>query len=103
MQPISWLSIALVSTALAQFAFKLYFHKRERRRLLAIALALFVAAPYATYRALEELSLATVYVATAASQLLIVALSLTILREKYTLRQYGGLVLVLTGIVLYNT
>ncbi len=102
MNSISWLAIALVTTALAQVAFKLYFMKRDWR-LIIVATALFAMAPYATYRALETLALATVYVATAASQLLIVVLSLAVLGERYAPRQYAGLALVLAGIVLYNT
>lgn len=101
MQPVDWLVMAITSTAFAQVAFKLYF-KRRATGYIVLAVAFFLLVPYATFNALKGLSLATVYVATAASQLMVVALSLSFLGEKYRLRQYVGLVLVLAGVVIYN-
>ena len=101
MSPISWLCISLLATALAQLAFKSFFSAR-RGLLLATAIALFLVVPYTTYNALKGLPLATVYVATAATQLLVVVLSLVVLGERYTSRQYAGLGLVLVGIVIFN-
>jgi drug/metabolite transporter (DMT)-like permease len=101
MHPLDWLIASLGCTALAQVAFKL--HARNRRRWqLGSAIALFLLVPYTTYNALRGLSLDTVYVATAASQLLVVALSLAFMGERYSPRQYAGFLLVLAGIVLYN-
>ena len=101
MPPLSWLLAALLSTAFGQVCFKLYFMDR-RRAWLAGAVILFLATPYATYNALKALSIATVYVATAASQLMIVCLSLLFLGERYSKLQWLGFFLVLAGVVLYN-
>lgn len=101
MHPLDWLSLSLACTALAQVAFKLYFGRRDMR-VLASAIGLFLLVPYTTYNALKGLPLATVYVATAASQLLVVVISLVFMGERYTSRQYLGFALVLAGIVVYN-
>lgn len=101
MHPVSWLALSLAATALAQFSFKLYF--RHRRLFpLACAVGLFLAVPFTTYQALRGLTLATVYVATAASQLLVVLLSLVFIGERYSPRQYLGFALVLGGILIFN-
>jgi drug/metabolite transporter (DMT)-like permease len=101
MSPVSWLAASLACTALAQIAFKLYFRARARPW-LAAAVLLFLLVPFTTYNALKGLSLATVYVATAVSQLLVVAISLLLLGERYSSRQYAGFALVLAGVMLYN-
>ena len=102
MHPVSWLAASLLSTAAAQITFKLYFRAR-RWWMLAATIALFLLVPYTTYNALRGLPLATVYVATAISQLLVVLLSLALMGERYTPRQYLGFALVLLGVVVYNT
>lgn len=101
MSPVSWLTVSLACTALAQVAFKVYF-RRHRRDVLAAAIILFLLVPWTTYQALHGLSLATVYVATAASQLLVVLLSMSLLGERYSLRQTLGFCLVLAGVILFN-
>lgn len=102
MHPVSWLALSLGCTALAQIAFKLYF-KSRKWWVLAATVGVFMLVPFTTYNALKGLPLATVYVATAASQLLVVLLSLAFMGERYSTRQYFGFVLVLAGIVLYNS
>jgi len=97
----AWLSASLLATALAQVAFKRYFLAR-RRAWLAAAIALFLVVPWTTYNALRGLPLSTVYVATALSQLLVVAISLAWLRERYSRRQQLGFALVLAGVVVFN-
>lgn len=101
MSPTSWLAASLFSTAVAQVAFKAYFRQRQRA-ILAIALLMFLLVPWTTYKALHGLTLATVYVATAASQLLVVLLSLLLLGERYSRRQAIGFCLVLAGVILFN-
>lgn len=101
MHAYEWLAASLLSTALAQLAYKAFFRTR-RRRWLGVTLALFVLVPYTTYRALQGLPLATVYVATAISQLIVVGASLTLMGERYTRRQWLGFALVLGGVMLYN-
>lgn len=101
MQPVSWLAISIVCTAAAQTAFKLYFRSRSFWPLCG-AVALFLVVPITTYHALRGLPLATVYVATAASQLIVVLLSLIFMGERYSRRQYLGFGFVLVGIAIYN-
>lgn len=101
MHPISWLAVSLGCTALAQLAFKLHFRTRARLPLFC-AIGLFLMVPFTTYQALRGLELATVYVATAASQLLVVLVSLALMGERYSPRQYLGFALVLSGIVIFN-
>ena len=101
MSAVEWLAVSIVSVAVAQTAFKLYF-KRRHWPVLATAIGFFAYVPFTTYKALKGLPLATVYVATAASQLLVVILSLALMGERYTIRQYVGLSLVLAGVVVYN-
>lgn len=101
MSAIEWLAVSIVSVAIAQTAFKLYFSRRQWP-VLAVAICFFAYVPFTTYKALKDLPLAMVYVATAASQLLVVVLSLALMGERYTIRQYAGLSLVLAGVVVYN-
>jgi drug/metabolite transporter (DMT)-like permease len=98
---IAWLGASLLSTALAQLAFKAYFRSR-RVAWLAATIALFALVPYTTFRALQGLPLATVYVATTISQLLVVGASLALMGEHYSRRQWAGFGLVLAGVILYN-
>ena len=100
-----WLITSLLSTALAQLCFKTFFRQETRRTRpirLAIAIALFVFATWATYQALRGLSLSTVYIATAVTQTLVVLLSLMLLNERFSARQYAGFSLILIGVVLFN-
>lgn len=101
MTPARWLALSIVSVAIAQVAFKLYFNRRQWR-ILACAIVFFIFVPYTSYNALKGLPLATVYVATAASQLLVVLISLGLLGERYSRSQYLGFLLVLAGMVIYN-
>lgn len=97
----SWLAASLLCTALAQLSFKAYFRSRYRPWVV-LAIAMFGLVPYTTYQALRELPLATVYVATAVSQLLVVVASLGMLGERYSSRQWMGFGLVLAGVLIYN-
>lgn len=101
MSATSWLALSLFCVALAQAAFKSYF-KERRWPVLAVAICFFLVVPFTTYNALRGLPLATVYVATAASQLLVVLISLAFMGEHYSKRQYLGFSLVLTGIIVYS-
>lgn len=101
MTPVRWLALSIVCVAIAQVLFKAYFNRRQWQ-VLACAIGFFVIVPYTSYHALKGLPLATVYVATAASQLLVVLISLTLMGERYSARQYVGFLLVLAGMVIYN-
>lgn len=101
MSAVSWLALSLFCVALAQVAFKSYFKERQWP-VLACAISFFLLVPFTTYNALKGLPLATVYVATAASQLLVVLISLAFMGEHYSKRQYVGFSLVLAGIIVFN-
>jgi drug/metabolite transporter (DMT)-like permease len=101
MPAVSWLALSLLLVAIAQISFKHYFKARQLP-VLACAIILFLMVPFTTYNALKGLPLATVYVATAASQLLVVLISLVFMGERYSKRQYWGFSLVLAGIIVFN-
>jgi drug/metabolite transporter (DMT)-like permease len=100
-QALEWLAASLLCTALAQLTFKAFF-RSKRWSWLAGTIALFTLVPYTTYRALQGLPLATVYVATTISQLLVVGVSLALMGEHYSRRQWAGFALVLAGVLVYN-
>jgi drug/metabolite transporter (DMT)-like permease len=93
--------MSIGSVALAQTAFKLYFNRRQWH-VLACAIGFFIFVPFTTYKALQGLPLATVYVATAVSQLLVVLISLGFMGERYSKKQFLGFFLVLLGMIIYN-
>jgi multidrug transporter EmrE-like cation transporter len=97
-----WLAAAIIATAAGQLVFKQASTTRSRR-LTVVAVALFCLAPPAAYMALHHLSLATVYVSTAVSQLIVVIVSLTVLHESYSARQWAAFTLILAGVILFNS
>lgn len=101
MHAIEWLTASLLCTALAQLGYKAFF-KSRRWPWLAATIVLFALVPYTTYRALQGLPLATVYVAATISQLLVVGVSLALMGEHYSRRQWLGFALVLGGVLIYN-
>ena len=96
-----WLALALLATALAQLLYKEASLRGSRIRLGA-AIACFCIAPVASYLALRSLSLATVYVSTAISQLLVVFGSMVTFGERYGFRQWLGLTLIVAGVIIFN-
>lgn len=91
---------ALFATAQAQLSYKLYFRARQRTH-LAVALVCFTGASVGSYIALKSLSIGTVYMSTAITQLIVVGLAHRVLGEPLT-RDHGiALVLIVSGIVLY--
>jgi len=96
-----WLALALLTTALGQLLYKIASLHGSRMR-LGVAIACFCIAPLASYLALRSLSLATVYVSTAISQLIVVFGSMALFRERYRLRQWLGLTLIVIGVIVFN-
>lgn len=96
-----WLALALVATALGQLLYKDASVRRSRTRLFG-AIACFCAAPVAAYLALRSLSLATVYVSTAISQLIVVFGSMISFGERYGPRQWLGLTFIVAGVIVFN-
>lgn len=97
----AWLAIAIAATAFGQLLFKHASVVRSRLYTL-YAVAAFCIAPIAAFMALHSLSLATVYVCTAISQLIVVLASLALFGERYDPRQWAGLGLILAGVILFN-
>lgn len=96
-----WLGLALLATAGGQVLFKYASVARSRPALIA-AILVFCFAPPASYFALKELSLATVYLSTALAQLAVVVASMLLFDERYTRIQWAGLSLILIGVVIFN-
>lgn len=96
-----WLSLGIAATACGQLLFK---HARMRlsRNFTLAAIAVFVGASLSMFMALHSLSLATVYVCTAISQLLVVLASMLLFKERYVAQQWTGLGLILAGVILFN-
>lgn len=105
----AWLALgaALVSTALAQVAYR--WHCRPRPGAprgpwgpgVAAAVALFLAATAFAYLALRALPLGTVYMSTALTQVLVAGLSWWVLGERLT-RDHGvAMACIVLGIVAY--
>jgi len=97
----AWLAIALLATAVGQIVFKLAADRRSRGLSIAAA-ATFCLAPPASFFALRGLSLGTVYVSTAITQVLVVVAAMWCFGERYTRLQWTGLSLILAGVVLFN-
>lgn len=97
----AWLAIAIAATAVGQLCFKHASMKRSRAFTL-YAIVSFCIAPVGAFMALHSLSLATVYICTAISQLFVVLASMALFGERYNRQQWTGLVLILAGVVLFN-
>lgn len=97
----TWLAVAIVATAVGQLFYKRASTARSRR-LTVVAVGFFCLAPPSAYMALQQLSLVTVYVSTVISQLIVVMVSLTLFRERYSPRQWMALALILAGIIVFN-
>jgi drug/metabolite transporter (DMT)-like permease len=93
--------LALLATALGQLLYKGASMRGSRVR-LAGAIAFFCIAPLAAYMALHSLSLATVYVSTAISQLIVVFGSMASFGERYGSRQWLGLAFIVAGVIVFN-
>jgi multidrug transporter EmrE-like cation transporter len=96
-----WLGLALLATALGQLLYKDASLRRSRLRLM-VAIAWFGVAPVAAYLALRSLPLATVYVSTAISQMIVVFGSMIAFGERYRPRQWLGLGLIVAGVIVFN-
>ena len=97
----SWLAIAIAATACGQLLYKHASVTRSRMFTLYAIIA-FCIAPVAAFMALHSLSLATVYISTAISQLIVVLASMLLFGERYDHRQWAGLGLILTGVIVFN-
>jgi multidrug transporter EmrE-like cation transporter len=67
-----------------------------------VAAATFCLAPPASFFALKELSLGTVYISTAITPVLVVVAAMCFFGEKYSRLQWAGLSLIMAGVVALN-
>ena len=98
----SWLALggALLATAHGQLMYKLYF-RSKRVYHLGLSVGLFLAAPICAYFALRTLNIGTVYMSTSITQVMVMALSHFVLRERLTIDHFIAIVLIVSGVCLY--
>lgn len=98
----AWLALALAATAAGQLVYK-HASMARSRKMTILAIVIFCLAPPASFLALRHLSLATVYVSTAISQLCVVLTSMALFHERYSRRQWTSLALILAGVIIFNS
>jgi multidrug transporter EmrE-like cation transporter len=94
------LSISYIVTAFGQVIYKLYAHTRSLWH-LAASIAFFVIAPFTSYIALQRLSAGTVFIGAAFSQVLILVMSRTMLKEEITMDHLISMSLILLGLLMF--
>jgi drug/metabolite transporter (DMT)-like permease len=107
----AWLALAaaLISTALAQVAYKRHFQRPAGGAGpvgpwgpgVAVAVVLFLGATVFAYLALRALPLGTVYMSTALTQVLVSILSWWVLDERLTGDHQVAMAFIVLGIVVY--
>lgn len=99
---VSWVALtaALLCTALGQVFYKMFFTDK-RWRYLVIAILTFVMIPPLSYLALKHLTIGFVYMSTAFTQVIVLAMSRYILHETITRQHLLASALLVIGIVLY--
>ena len=95
------LALALATTATAQVCYKLYFVGGKRPAVLAAALALFAIAQVVFFISLTRLDVGVVYMSTGFIQVLVLALSKFVLRERVTRDHVFAVALIAGGLILY--
>jgi len=98
----AWLALAgaLLATAHGQLMYKLYF-RSKRVYHLALSVGFFLAAPVCAYLALRTLNIGTVYMSTAITQVMVMALSHFVLGERLTMDHFIAIVLIVSGVTMY--
>ena len=91
----------IVTTALGQFLYKLYFVRKDFR-ILIFSVLTFLAAPVCSYLALHDLTIGTVYMSTALIQIAVLTLSKLFLKEHITRTHILASAMIVSGIVFYN-
>lgn len=99
-----WLftGLSVVLTAVAHLVFKLYATRGGWLR-LATTIGLFVPIPGSTYLALRHLSLAQVYLCTAAVPVISLVLARLVFKESIRASHVWSTGLIVSGIVLYQS
>jgi drug/metabolite transporter (DMT)-like permease len=99
----AWIALgtSFTTTACGQVTYKL-FSTTRKLLFLGLALGLFIAAQLGNYIALHRLDIGTVYIGTGITQVLVLALSRVILREKLTRDHIIAVALIVGGLALYG-
>jgi drug/metabolite transporter (DMT)-like permease len=95
------LVLAILSTAGAQILYKLFFLRRKKIYLVA-TVGLFGMAPAMNYLALKHWPLISVYMATALTYVLVLILAKSVLGETIGRRKIYSMLLIVTGVVIFN-
>lgn len=96
-----YLAFAIIFTAVSQILYKSFFTTRYWSGLI-IAVMLFILTPIMAYMALKTLSLGTVYMATGLTYVLIVILAKYLLGETISRRKLQGIILIVSGVIIFN-
>tara|TARA_R110001592_G_scaffold352942_1_gene651413 strand:+ start:2883 stop:3203 length:321 start_codon:yes stop_codon:yes gene_type:complete len=95
------LCIAVLSTALGQLFFRMYFLKTQKRYIYS-AFASFVIVPLLNFLALKNLTITVVYMSTAVTHILVLLFSFVSLKEKLSMNQGISVTLIISGIIIFN-
>lgn len=95
------LLFALLFTTAGQLLFRMYY-VYNRKAYLTTALCTLLAVPLFSYLALLNLTLAFVYMSTALTHVLVLAMSHVFLKERLTRKQYISMSLIIIGIIVFN-
>ena len=96
-----YLACAIVLTAFEQISYKLY---SQRRSLiyLALTIGLFCFIPFMNYLALRDLTLSVVYMSTGLTYVLVMFFAKYILNEEIRKQHTYAIVLIVSGVVVFN-
>ena len=96
-----YLSCAIVFTSLAHTFYNCY-HQKSQYLYLILTIILFALTPLMTYLALKGLTMSFVYMSTGLTYVLIMILAKTVLKESIEKRQIHAVILILSGVVVFN-
>jgi drug/metabolite transporter (DMT)-like permease len=99
----AWVALSglILSTSFGQLLYKMYF-SRKKLSILMAAVFFFLFAPLCSYVALQELTIGTVYMSTAATQIVVLAASGIVLKERLHPHHFVAALFIVAGIVLFN-
>jgi drug/metabolite transporter (DMT)-like permease len=96
------LVLCIFFTAFGHYYFKIFFKKKKTIQLIK-AIILFLCIPIFANISLQNLSLSTVYVSMAFTNVLILMIAKNFLNEKINQNMYLGSLFVITGILFFNS
>lgn len=96
-----FLAGAIMSTAIAQVSYKLFFHE-NKKVYLVLAVSFFIMTPFLAFFALKSLSLSFVYMSTGLTYVLVILAAKIILNEEISRRQVYAVALIVAGVAAFN-